>query len=375
MSGISASKSQDASRLEDCLSEHISKVLGSAVGRGEEINKHLNINKLLAFIRNVFDDLDIELDVNSFYHWKTISELSTAIGMGAHGKVPKLLVLRKGDKQNPLVIYAGGVSCFLEIKSIIEGIAHDGTIYGMCMSDFDLPGSSPALIANEVEASCDELRKNGINKSISLLGYSFGGLLALEVARKLRENGQEIRFLGLIDTPQSEHTWPLSVWLRMKLKRVRKRLARLFSRSGPKGSPGSWTTVKRPVPAKRVVLHKLRMFVFRFVNPKAAIYPELAPEWCNDHTPQYLVSGRQLLRMKGLYRPRHYDGALVFYRASSESLHDCDPRLIWNEFLPNAEWVDVRGNHLSSIVGRNGEAIGRDISKRLSADRPEELVA
>lgn len=375
MAGTSVAKLQSASHLEDLLSAHVADVLGSPVGRDEEINKHFNINKLLVLIRNIFEDLGIELNVNSFYHWKTLAELSGAIENGDHTNVPKLLKLRGGDAENPLIIYAGGVSCFLEIKSIIDNITHDGAIYGMCMTDFGLPGSSPATIAHEVEASFSALRKHGFDKSVSLLGYSFGGLLALEVARKLHENGQDIRFLGLIDTPQSEHTWPLPVWLGMKWKRIRRKLGKLRSSPRPRSSSTPAVDARQSVPVAKSLLRKLKLFVFRFVNPKAAIYPELAPEWCFDHTPDYLASGRQLLRMKGLYRPKRYDGPLVFYRASSASLHDCDPRLIWSDYLPNAEWVDVRGNHLSSIVGRNGQAIGEDISKRLSSSGRQELVA
>ncbi len=375
MSGKPVSEMQGSSCLEDRLLEHVSKAIGGPVGRDDDVNKQLNINKLLTFIRSVFDEFGIELNVNSFYRWKTVSDLSKAIDSGDHRNVPKLLELRKGDKQNPLILYAGGVSCFLEIKSIIEGISHNGAIYGMCMSDFALPCSSPATITHEVEASCSELWKSGIDEGVSLLGYSFGGLLALEVARKLRQNGQDIRFLGLIDTPQSEHTWPARVWIGMILKRVRRRLRKLATRSRSARKHGSEEAGRQPVPLQRLVLQKLKLFVFPFVSPKAVIYPELAPEWCYDHTPRYLASGRQLLRMKGLYSPKLYDGDLVFYRASSASLHDCDPYLIWNHLLPNARWVDVRGNHLSSIVGRNGEAIGQDISRRLTNSGSKKLVA
>ena len=54
-----------------------------------------------------------------------------------------------------------------------------------------------------------------------LCGYSFGGLVAFEMARRLWESGDEVGLVGLFDTTMSPLRWPLRVWLSI----VRRRLA------------------------------------------------------------------------------------------------------------------------------------------------------
>jgi len=353
--------------VKESLLTHASRCSSREIGDREVLKDSLNVNKLLLLIRYFYDDVGVELDVNSFYIWQTIHSLATAVERNRALDVPKLLTLKEGDPDRPLVVYAGGINCFLEIRSVLEGIDHDGVVYGMCLTDFDRPYEEPATVADEVEASLGELARQGVAGPVDLLGYSFGGVFALELARKLRETGQGVGFVGLIDTPQNEHAWPLPVWLGFVATRIRRKLKRLTARRSPAGSQGVPAEGDWLGNSEKSYLHRLKPLLFRFLKPELKIYPELAPEWVGNYTPDYARAGRQLLRMKGLYRPKRFDGDVVFYRALGGSPIDCDPRRVWPRYLPNAEWVDIRGNHLSAIVGRNGVSLGRDVGKRLHA--------
>ncbi|MEM9632521.1 MAG: thioesterase domain-containing protein [Pseudomonadota bacterium] len=352
--------------IETLLLDEASNIAGRQISSDEELHELFNINKLLTFIQNIHCKLDTELNVNSLYISKTVGALAKAIDQDRHNSVPKLLQIKDGDKRRPLIIFAGGVSCFLEIKHILNGLSEDCAVFGMNLTRFNKPRTDPAVVADEVNACMDELERQGISGPVSLLGYSFGGIFALELARALRANGKKVEFLGLIDTPQSEHAWPMLTWGGFLLHRIRRKTRRIaygLRAVGKKPVSGSKSACK---PRERPFLYRLRPILFRFCHPSIRGYPELAPEWVDGNTPDYECAGRQLLRMKGLYRPSVYDGDLVFYRAKGGSPNDCDPRKIWARYLPNAKWVDVRGNHLSVIVGKNGETIGRDISRRMS---------
>src|SRR5207249_5970757 len=52
-----------------------------------------------------------------------------------------------------------------------------------------------------------------------LCGYSFGGLVAVEMARRLRELGDEVALVGLFDTTMSPLRWPLRSWYSIVLRR------------------------------------------------------------------------------------------------------------------------------------------------------------
>jgi thioesterase domain-containing protein len=337
----------------------------------DELKDLFNINKVLSFIKGVHGRLGVELDVNSFYVWNTVASLAAAIETGSHRDVPKLLQLRDGDPHRPLIVYAGGVSCFLEIKSVLDALDYDGAIYGVCLTRFDRPITRPATVEDEVSACHEALKRHGLGREICLLGYSFGGVFALELARLLEEQGGSVRFLGLIDTQQSEHTWPFPIWLKVVTRRIRRRAGRFASELFASRKFEENEVSDHQTGMRKPWSQKLRPILFRYWKPTWESYPQMAPEWVEGHTPDYQQAGCQLLRMRGVYRPRRYERPVVYYRAVGGSLNLCDPRQIWQPYLPNVEWVDVRGTHLSVIFGRNGEAIGRDLGRRLKARQPE----
>ncbi len=358
--------------MEKCLLKEASGIAGRTVRREEPLHGVFNVNRLLSFIQIVHRRYGVELDVNSFFIWPSIGALCDEIDQRGEIRVPKLVPLRAGDMRQPLVVFAGGVSCFLEIRSILDGLDHGGAVYGMALSDFGQPHTNPATVADEVDASCRELARHFGRTPVDLLGYSFGGVFALELARALQGFGREVPFLALIDTPQNEHAWPFSVWSGVMLRRMRRKLNALRTRdTGSTVAVPSWDDAwVGQERNKRSFVHRLRPILFRFLSPTLETYPEMAPEYLDGTPPVYERIGRQLLRMKGLYRPRRYEGDLVFYRAVGGSPIDCDPRRIWQRHLPGAEWIDVRGNHLSAIVGRNGIALGRDIGRRIRERSP-----
>ena len=51
------------------------------------------------------------------------------------------------------------------------------------------------------------------DRAYLLGGYSFGGLIALEVAQQLTAGGERVGQLFLIDAVYGERYWPRSVWL------------------------------------------------------------------------------------------------------------------------------------------------------------------
>lgn len=324
-----------------------------------------NINRTLKFIDALWRTHGIELDVNSFYLWPTLRDLAAAMADGSFRKVPKLIRIRKGTSLETLIVFAGGASCFLEMKDFVNALAFDGTVYGMALTPFGRPAASPAVIADEVAACLAELEASGIAPPYRFVGYSFGGLVALELSRALAARGTRIDFLALVDSPQSEHAWPLRTWLAFAA-------GRLLSKDGT-GAAASVEEVSGEAsqarrgggPAKW--RRTLRRLAFRFLSPKAESYPTFVPQWLGGYPPAYDLAARQLLRMKGLFRPSRYEGPLVFYRTEGGSPVDCDPKCIWEPFLPAAEWVDVSGNHQTIMIGRHARTLAADVSRRLAA--------
>ncbi|MCM2291422.1 alpha/beta fold hydrolase [Allorhizobium sp. BGMRC 0089] len=335
------------------------------------IAQGLTINRALKLIRILHAETGIELNVNSFYLWPSMEQLVAAMDSGTCHETPKLIPLRNSESTEPaLILFAGGLSCFLEMQDVIDHLTYTGPILGMALTDFDRHHSAPARVSDEIAACRDVLRQLP-HPPFGVIGYSFGGVFALELARSLAEGGTPVKFLAMIDTPQSEHSWPFSVWLGFMAKRLRRRL----SASSPPGKTADKTEtptcLEQPITTrdKAQTISRtaslLRPLLLRFKTPTCADYPEATPQWAGGYPPDYDRAARQLLRMKGLYRPRRYDAPLTFYRAKGGSPVDCDPALIWPRSLPKAEWIEMNGNHQSLMVGRHARMLAEDINQRI----------
>lgn len=331
------------------------------------LDSGLTINRALRVIARLWNETGIELDVNSFYLHPTVGALVDAAATQSKPNLPKLIEIRPGSPDETLIVFAGGVSCFLEMRDLVDRLEIAGRVCGMALTQFHRDAQNPALVGDEVESSLHALDGAGVKGPYRLLGYSFGGILALELARALEARGDKVGFLGLIDAPQGEHCWPLPLWLRFMANRARRRwqAGRQEHAARAPAPQGTAATQRRHMmPMLRQVLRPLSL---RFANPRSEHYPTLAPQWVGNYPPKYGAAGQQLIRMKGLYRPAVYRGALTFYRALGGSPVDCDPKALWPRFLPHAEWVDMHGNHQSIIIGRHATALAKDISRRLGA--------
>ncbi|PYE28931.1 thioesterase superfamily protein [Rhizobium sp. PP-CC-3A-592] len=429
------------------------------------VAKGLNANKALALIKLFWMRTGIELDVNVFYLHRTPRAIVAAIGQGCVQPTDKILLLREGDRARPLFLFAGGVNCFLETQDLVDALTFAGAIYGITLTDFGRPGDSPPEVADEVERAYRAMKTIQPEGPYRLAGYSFGGVLALELARRARVDGDMIEALMLLDPPQNDHSWPLLLWAGLMRRTITRQvtsvLGKLAGRALRRGKPSAerqgdvGVEALRPglipspvdqcgvlassnrspsppscvglsrasavVPANSMVLqiagsaadtrHKAEhdgrgdgvaphqndvisrpsagnrftasashhspsrrghQLFFRFRHPRQPDYPLYAPQWAGGYTPVYDACARQLLQMKGLYRPSVYDGPLVFFASTSGSPIDCNAKRIWKTYLPEARWVSVSGNHLSMIVARNARKLAAVMDMHL---RPAPISA
>jgi thioesterase domain-containing protein len=337
--------------------------------RAADIPDTVSVNRALNFIKHWWSETGEEMDVNVFYRHRTLEALGLAISHHEDlSASPKIVELRGGEDAAPLLVFAGGASCFLEMQQLIKEISFPGPILGVALTAFNRDTQYPATVQNEVESTLRALQAAGVVEPYRLLGYSFGGVFALELARALRAQGQKIAFLGMLDTPFGEQEWPLTTWgkfMWQRWQRARSRKKNL-TKTGPQARGQAPAKPNRPAIGRGEYLaRKLKPLSFRYADPRKAYYPELAPQWMGDYPPLYDAAARQLLRMKGVYKPSRYDGELTFYRSLQGSPVDCDPKSIWARFLTHADWVDVSGNHQSMIVGRNAGTLARELSERL----------
>ncbi|WP_205910372.1 thioesterase domain-containing protein [Rhizobium sp. FKL33] len=322
----------------------------------------LGVNRALRIIREFWRATGIELDVNIFYRCRNVAEIADAIRTERAYSDEKRVLLREGDHERPLFCYAGGANCFLEMRELISALPFNGAIHGLAVKAHPFQPHALPTVESEVQDALCAIRRVQKRGPYRLMGYSFGGVIALELARALEAEGEKIEFLAMLDSPLSDHCISTAQWLRLMARVVCRQalaflaLRRRLDRYAVNGKPGCGAGYPK---------RKGHRLLLRFLSPEKADYPLFNPQWVHGFPPAYTGMGEQIMRMKGLYQPRRYEGKTHFVTSSAGSPIDCPSRDVWAPHLANVEWIETNGTHLSMLVGRNAKALAATIGERL----------
>ena len=108
----------------------------------------------------------------------------------------RVTTLRAGGDREPLFCFPGGAGDPLWFLPLEAALDPGRGLLGVSYERLALPVTMRSIL----DASLDALRREQPGGPYFLLGHSLGGVLAFEVARALRLSGEQIAFLGLIDT-------------------------------------------------------------------------------------------------------------------------------------------------------------------------------
>jgi thioesterase domain-containing protein len=166
-----------------------------------------------------------------------------------------------------------------------------------------------------------------------LLGYSFGGLLAFEIAVQLQKMDRKVPFLAMIDSisplAKEPYKWHGSLFSTIRLNFLRPirrgqkhRIKRLLCEL--------YILLKKPIPVKR--------------------------------RSDYLMSKYSDLRKK--YNPDKFKGNILLFRATrSPSSYKY---LGWETLVDNISMIEIDGQHLDVFVGEErNELLRTEIEKHL----------
>lgn len=168
-----------------------------------------------------------------------------------------------------------------------------------------------------------------------LIGYSFGGLVALEMAQRLAQAGKQIALLVLIDA--YPHPRYLSPGQRMLLiaRRVRRHVSEMTQK-----------------PARDAFSYFVRGVQHRLHVAGVHSHSLLPPDTFR------LSFARTIVRVQERayvayrrYRPRFYRGKIKFVRAEVNSYFPDDPAAVWSKLAEGFEVSTAPGGHLEMVTG------------------------
>jgi len=230
-------------------------------------------------------------------------------------------------------------------------------------------GVQPAVPPRDIDQSRDlrstaqclasALRKKQPHGPYAVAGYSFGGMVAFEVARLLTESGEKVDLLAVIDTG------PEFAGIHLRLRDRARKTVRIVA------NLPAWLRSQyiefAPRPFMRKVARKLRR-IARVVASGGRAEPALDDILDVGDMPLWKRELMQVnLAAHHAYIPRHYRGVLTLVRArTSPIFYGSSPDLGWTRWVDRLEIRYVDASHDSIIQPRHLEKLAGQLEHLLT---------
>ncbi|AZG46846.1 polyketide synthase Pks13 [Gordonia insulae] len=230
-----------------------------------------------------------------------------------------------------------------------------------------LPEDRPVIGFDRVEGSIEErvrqymprLREVQPHGPYVLIGWSLGGALAYGCAQVLRDEGEQVAFVGLIDVVRpSEPVVETPDTKRARLERWRDFAVKTYD-----------LDADVPIPMDRLV-EADDEGQFQIIMEMMSMSGTKIPGGIIEHQRTSFLDNRALTNIE----PTAYDGKVILYRA--DKMHDgaieLEPQWAkidedgrWGEVVDDLEIIHIGGDHLSIVDEPYIGKVGADLTKRL----------
>jgi acetoacetyl-CoA synthetase len=284
------------------------------------------------------------------------SWLRTGAGRAIAPSAAGCILMKPGNDEPPVFMIPGATGSILQLGPIAAAMKIAAPVYAILprgMAERELPFERLDEMAGHAIGLMRAVRPQG---PFLIVGYSAGGLVALEMAQQLGASGHEVPLVVLLDTYPSREVWPLACHLdilaRQALKAVWSlRKCTLRQVAGEVSRRG------------RSLFQYLTASGLKLVEPPPLIAEGVDAASRRVHVATYNAGEA--------YRPRAYVGKVVFLQPEeTPGLEPRKPRQVWGRFLGDLVVRRVPGSHLKMVdegAAATAAEIGRNIAAALGA--------
>jgi len=259
---------------------------------------------------------DRELPPVTIYQARTIAALAALLEQPTTPRFPTLVLLKPGANKPPVFLAHGLGGSVIDFFQPVRQIETDHPIYGMQARGIDGLEEPLERIEDMAEFNLHAVRELQPHGPYVLIGYSLGGLVALEMAQRLSASGEKVALLGMLDAYPHVRYLSLGQRIRLTARQARRGLHILENLSG------------------------------------RALYRPPAGVSFNPTMQRVRDSGYLALTR---YRPRFYPGKIRFVRAAISSGFPDDATAIWAPLAREVDVETVSGDHLGMIATHHEE--------------------
>ncbi|MCF8468288.1 MAG: hypothetical protein K9G33_12870, partial [Sneathiella sp.] len=329
----------------------------------------------LRLFNRIHQQYEIDLPISTLFLHPTIRELATKIAEcmyerttpvltapGIETTVPKSDVSGHAEPlddawDTTITIHPGGAGKSIFIVGGIGGNVNNlhelGRLLGkhrpmIGIQTRGILGHKPYGTLEEVAS--DHIRYIRARQSDGpylIAGYSGGGLTAFEIARQLKQDGDTVAFLGIIDSPSPQFNPEIKIEL---MERLKSEL--LWLRNEDIGK--IWFRINAIIRNSKLNVEYTKLLA------------KISPYKYRLKLLEY-----ESLRIADEYKGHPYDGSLTLFKSTPHSLYDKkiaskDPDYGWQKFVSGkVEEIQVSGDHLDMVTGQHATKLADAIERSI----------
>jgi thioesterase domain-containing protein/acyl carrier protein len=352
---VAAAGSVDGDCIAPTVAQVWQEVLLAPVGGPEEDFFEVGGDSLKAITLTIELEraLGLELSLTLINEAPQFASLCAALREQRTARYVPLVLLKAGEGLSPIFFIHGLGGNVAELFPIARSMTYPGAVFGIQARGLgrqELPHTTVEAMATEYLTAIKTRQPNG---PYYLCGYSFGGLVAFEMARRLRESGDEVGLLGLFDTLPNFLGWPLPVWLAFIRRRINRFAARVST-----APIRNWRAAAGKAAGRvraRLRGHRTQT---ELDSPPLLSFLKSAPA-------SVLKVAASGLMASARYRPGFYPGELKLFIPAERDSALPSPQAFWRQHARALSIVDTAGGHLTMLSMPNAESAAASLTRYL----------
>jgi amino acid adenylation domain-containing protein len=290
-------------------------------------------------------ELGVQLPLTLINEAPTVVALGEALRTGRAAAYTPLAPLKAGEGYPPLFFVHGVGGNVTEIMPIARNLSYPGAVIGIQARGLAGPEPPHASVEAMAEAYVAAVKARQPHGPYQLCGYSFGGLVAFEMACRMNRSGDQVALVGLFDTLPDIRSWPAPALLGFLAARLIGRLRGLTGH--PAGGARTFAG-----PAGRRLAGRL----FAKGNPDASGESPV-PGFLAAAPASVRKVGRVALAASSRYRPGSYPGEIRLFVPTRRDPALPAPAALWRRHARRVTVVPIVGDHASMISEANAAAL------------------
>ena len=319
--------------------------------------------KSITFVMELERALDLELPLTVITEAPTFAGLCEALNEHRPTAYIPLVPLKAGAGLPPVFLIHDVGGSVAGLFPVARRMTYTGAVIGIQargLAGEESPHVTVEAMADEYLRQVKACQPDG---PYYLCGYSFGGLVAFEMARRLWQSGDRVGLVGLFDTRMSPRRWPLLCWLSL----VRRRIVR-FAAAASAAPVQTW-----PAAVSRAVSQV-------FDNLQSYSTP-VAPDGLS--LPGFLKYARGRVLQVGVsaliasarYRPGFYPGELTVFTPEEREPGLPSIQSMWGKHARALSIVETAGNHSTMLSASHADSTASTLTRFLPRADPPAMLS